>query len=86
MGLALPDFGFDSFESDAWRFSAVCVVVVGVAVVPSYFLYRSSRIKTQLHHKIALLQAETKLQQARGRTRRTKPDAPNPPESPGTLY
>lgn len=63
----LPDLGLAGFKSDEWRFSAVCVVVVGVVVVPSYLLYRSSRAKHEGKYQVALLEAEAKLERARNR-------------------
>jgi len=67
MAVALPDFGLASFESDEWRFGAVCVVVFGACVVPSYLLYRNARVRNAQQFQIALRQAELKLEQARQR-------------------
>jgi len=75
MAFGVPDFGLSSFESDEWRFGAVCVVVIGVAVIPSYLVYRSAVKKHEGSYQIALRQAETKLEQARNRNNRAKQDA-----------
>lgn len=84
MALKLPDLGLASFESDEWRFGAVCVVVIGVAVVPSYLIYRNARERNQQNYQIALRQAETKLEQARQRSAsRAKSDAS---ASPTTVH
>jgi hypothetical protein len=83
MGIALPDFGLASFESDEWRFSAVCVVVIGVAVVPSYLFYRSTKLKHSLHYEAAIKTAEAKLEQAKNKS---SSRARKPPDDPATLH
>lgn len=63
------DLGLAAFQSDEWRFAAVTVVVMGVAVVPSLLAYLHARRKAIDRHSIALMQAETALERARRRKR-----------------
>ena len=61
----LPDLGLPSFQSDPWHFAAVCVVVIGVVVVPTYLWYRHAKRKNDQRFQIALAEAERKLEETR---------------------
>lgn len=63
----LPDFALSSFRSDDMRLLAITIVVVGVFVVPSYLWYRYLRKKDENAHKVAVIKAQTSLENARNK-------------------
>jgi hypothetical protein len=65
--MGLPDFGMSGFQSDEWRFAAVCVLVLGFAVIPSFLAFRNSKNKNEQKFLLALKDLETKLEEAKKR-------------------
>lgn len=62
-----PDLSVWSFESDEWRFAAVCVIVTGLGVVPALLWYLLARRRNDQAHKLALQKVELKLSETRER-------------------
>ena len=63
----LPDLGIIYFQSDEWRLAAIFIVIVGVVVIPSYLSYMFMVQKNKNAHDVAVLSAQSKLEQAKVR-------------------
>lgn len=70
------DFEFASFESDEWRFAAVCIVVIGFAIIPALFMYLIARRRNDQAFQLGLSKANLSLEQAK--TRRLKKSGKGP--------